>query len=179
MHQVPKLMLPTRSLSFCPIFWSPGLTSQISLAFKTSDTLIVSEIFSVERFTEIVKLRNPTDFDESPHHLNLLFQSDFHEKVNHQSLVRITSSGAIHSESLRRKFSEVFPDKYWRIIYGSTETDEISWTAPGEYKDKFSVGSNFFPNMTFKIVDENGQKLGPNERGELCIKQLFDFPVSN
>lgn len=148
------------------------------MAFKTTDTHIISrEGFSIEKFREILELRSPTDFVEMPIHVNMIINSDFPSKVNHDCLMRITSSGSIHSESLRKKFSEVFPKKDWRIIYGMTETDEVSWTSSDEYREKFSVGSNFFPNMTFKIVDANGQKLGINEPGELCVKQLFDFSV--
>lgn len=148
------------------------------MAFKMTDTHIITrDSFSVEKFTEIVEQRSPTDFDEAPMHQNMILQSDFPTKVNHKCLERITSSGSIHSESLRKKFSEVFPEKDFRIIYGMTETEEISWTAPGEYREKFSVGSNFFPNMTFKIIDESGRKLGVNAPGELCVKQLFEFPV--
>lgn len=151
---------------------------QMSLAFKTSDVHIITrEEFTIEKLIEIVELRSPTEIiDELPLHLNLILQSDYPNNVNHQSLKSITSTGSIHSESLRKKFSEVFPEKQLTISYGMTELREVSCTAPGEFKEKFSVGSNLFPNLSLKVVDASSHKLGVNEPGELVARDTTITP---
>lgn len=134
------------------------------------------EGFSIKRFAEIVKIRKLTEITLPPTSLALLLQSDFAQIVDHECLKKITCVGSIVSESLRTKFSEVFPDKNLSIVFGMTELN-VSATRPGEYKEKLSVGSFIFPNISLKIIGEDNQKLSPNGIGEIYIKPEFRFQV--
>lgn len=169
---------PTKkvNLGFSPIFWSTGFFNLLFTAFAQSDTRVISSKgFSMESFTAIVEKHKVTDLLLAPMHLISILQSDFPRSKAQESLKIFGSVGSITSESLRQKFSEIFPDKDLRIAYGMTE-GMISATGPGDYKDKLTVGT-IFPNVTLKIVDESQNKLGVDEVGEICMKGLFRFPV--
>lgn len=166
-----------RSLCFSPIVWSFGILSHLFAALKTNDTRIVTrDDFSIEKFTEIVRRHKPTELVLPPMNLTLILQSEFPKSIIHECLKTVLCMGSIVSEPLRKKFSQLFPEKDLIVLYGMTEVG-VSKTAPGEYKDKLTVGSILFPNLTFKIIDENGQRLDENKVGEICVKSSISFLV--
>lgn len=158
---------------------SAGSTFLLNLypAFAQSDVRVISrERFSVEKMSEIVKKRAITHLTLNPVNLQLLLQSDFPELVDHSSITKITCVGTVITENLRQKFDAIFPEKELLVAYATTEVGYISVTAPGEHKAPFSVGSMIFTRM--KIVDDDHQKLGVGEVGEICSRPHVKYLVS-
>lgn len=167
----------TRTLCFSVFYWGSGFFPHLCVAFRTSDTRIMPrETFNVDKLSQIVAKFKPTDLTVPPLSLSLILQSDFPRTNAHESIRTVVCMGSIVSETLRRKFSELFPEKNLIILYGMTECG-VSGTAPDEYKESLTVGSQIFPNLSLKIVDESGEKLGVNEVGELCLKSTVKFLV--
>lgn len=167
----------TVSLCFSTIFWSSGFYPLVFSPFSLNETRIISSKgFSLELFTEIVEKYQVTDLLLVPMILITILQSKSATAKAQEILKSFTAVGSIVTESLRQKFSETLPDKDLRVAYGMTETG-ITMSAPGQYKDKLSVGSPF-PNFTLKVVDDFENKLGVNEVGEICVKSYFKFQVS-
>lgn len=173
-----KSDLTTRSITFSPIYWATGFHPIIFKAFDLNDTRIITDKpFSVETLKEMVEKYELTHLVVPPTHLNAILCSDFESTCNHNSLKSITVLGSIASEALRKKFSETFPEKNLTVAYGMTEL-LISITLPGEYKEPYSVGSLFLANLMMKVVDDDGNRLGIGETGEICVKSDFGFSVS-
>lgn len=169
----------TRSLNFSPIYWGTGFFPHILRAFDASEkNILINQAFSVETLSEIVEKHRVTNLTLPPMHLIAILNSNFPQSCNHESLKSFLCVGSIVSASLRQKFSEVFPDKMLTISYGLTEI-MISTTKPDEFKENLSVGSIFLPNIEMKIVDDDEQRLGVNEVGELCVKSINKFQVSS
>lgn len=169
---------PTFSLIFSPIYWGSGFFPHLLHAFNSNDVRIISKNpFSVQSLVEIVEKYKLTNLTVPPMHLNAILNSDFFNSCKHETLKTIACMGSIVSDSLREKFSEIFPDKNMTISYGSTEIP-ISITLPGEFKEKLSVGSILFPKILAKIVDDQGNKLGIGEEGEICGKFFSTMRVS-
>jgi 4-coumarate--CoA ligase len=169
---------PTRSLNFSPIYWGTGFYPHILRAFNANDSqVLTNQAFSVETLLEMVEQHQLTHLTLPPMHMIAILNSDFSKSCKHEYLKNITCVGSIVSESLRQKFSEVFPNKMLTITYGLTEI-MISTTRPGEFKENLSVGSIFLPNIEMKILDDDEQRLGVNEVGELCAKPAYEFQVS-
>jgi 4-coumarate--CoA ligase len=168
----------SRTLTFSPIYWVTGFYPHILRAFAGNDTNILTyQPFSVETLSEIVEKHQVTNLNLPPMHLIPILNSDFPKCCKHGSLTNIQCMGATLPQSYRQKFSEVFSDKMLTITYGLTEI-VISTTRPGEFKENLSVGSIFLPNIEMKIVDNDEQRLGVNEIGELCAKPAYEFQVS-
>jgi 4-coumarate--CoA ligase len=169
---------PTITLTFSPIYWGTGFYPHILRAFAANDTkILTSQAFNVETLSEIVEKYQVTNLTLPPMHLIAILNSDFPQSCKHECLKNFYCVGSIVSQSLRQKFSEVFSDKMFTVHYGMTEI-LISSTLPDEFKENLSVGSFIFPNIEMKIVDDDEQRLGANEVGELCVKSIYDFQVS-
>jgi 4-coumarate--CoA ligase len=166
------------SLIFSPVFWATGFYPHVLKAFKPNDTYIMSsQSFSIDCLSEVVEKYQVTHLTVPPFQLISILQSNFSKICNHKSLKTIICIGSLVSESLRKKFHETFPDKELSIGYGMTEVS-VCLSAPGEFMKNLSVGSVFVPNITMKVIDENGTRLGVGEDGEFCIKPAFEFLVS-
>jgi 4-coumarate--CoA ligase len=130
--------------------------------------------FDPQDFLVTVEKYQITSATIPPSSLAYLLHYEDISSYNLASLKSILSAGSIVSKHLRDKFAEQFPDKQVSISYGMTEAS-ISMTKPFEFKKEFSVGSMLFPNAHVKIVDDDGNKLGVGEKGEICVKLLFKF----
>lgn len=167
----------SRSLVFSPIYWVSAFYPYMLLAFNKSDIRIWSRNgFSCELFSEILEKHKVTEVTLVPIHLTAILLTDFAQTVNHKELNRILCVGAIASEWLRTKFAETFPDKEMIVGYGMTECPGAI-SAPGQFKENYSVGS-LFPNLVAKVVDDNDENLGIGEVGEIRLRPQFKFMVS-
>jgi 4-coumarate--CoA ligase len=169
----------SNSLIFSPIFWATGFYPHVLKAFKPNDMHIMSDKkFSVDALIEIVEKYQLTHLTVPPMQLIAILQSNFAQTCKHENLKTVICIGSLVSESLRKKFSETFPDKNLAIGYGMTEIS-VCMSGPGEFMKNLSVGSFFVSNIVMKIVDEYGQRLSVGEEGEICVKPNFKFFVSS
>lgn len=166
----------SRSLGFSPFFWGSGFYPHMLLAFTRNKTCILTcQDFSIEALTDIVQKHKVTHLTAPPSQLTSILNSEF-VNSDHKCLKTINCTGSIVSESLRQKFLKHFPDKDMAITYGMTEVG-VATTSPGDYKEKLAVGSIIFVNVSVKIVNENDQKLGIGEVGEIYALPPRKFRV--
>jgi len=168
-----------KSLCFSPPYWASGFYPNIMAAFSDDDYRIVtSQDFDIKNLIRMVEKYKVTSIMLPPSSLSLMLQSSEFLACDHSSLKSLFGVGAVVSQSLRQKFYETFGDsKQLMIAYGMTEMG-VSFTAPNEYRNGLTVGSLITPNVTIKIVDDEGKRLGIGEAGEICAEQLFGFGVS-
>ncbi|KAG6441353.1 hypothetical protein O3G_MSEX001762 [Manduca sexta] len=107
-----------------------------------------------------------------PSLVGYLSKADDAEKYNLSSLHTIYSrSSPLHSKTIKTVKSR-FP-KLKNILqgYGMTEAGELtseSWGTKGSKLGSVGMAS---PGITLKVVDSETRKiLGPNERGEICLR---------
>eukprot|EP00095_Tigriopus_kingsejongensis_P000194 maker-scaffold41_size498431-snap-gene-1.20 protein:Tk00194 transcript:maker-scaffold41_size498431-snap-gene-1.20-mRNA-1 annotation:"probable 4-coumarate-- ligase 1-like" len=95
--------------------------------------------------------------DVKPHHL--------------ESIEHIVVAAAPSGPSLIKKFKDKAPSNVvYREAWGMTETSPIATMTSLSDEHNGSCGK-LSPNTVAKVVDLNtGEALGPNQRGELCIK---------
>ena len=82
------------------------------------------------------------------------------------------SSAAPLSEHLRAAFQKLLPaDASFTQLWAMTETSSAACIFyPGTHDDTGSVGA-FMPNIDVKLVDEQGEEVGPFDvPGELCVR---------
>lgn len=165
------------SFTFSSPYWASGFYPTVGVALASNDLRIFTkQKFNIEALIEIVEKRKVTHLFAPPAQLALILHSDEFKMCDHTSLTEIMSGGSAVSPSLREKFKETFPDKTLRVGYGMTEAvvTLLMNSAEGQI-----VAKEVFPNTIVKVVDDEGNKLGVGEPGELCIKNAFKFLVSS
>jgi acyl-CoA synthetase (AMP-forming)/AMP-acid ligase II len=71
------------------------------------------------------------------------------------------------SRRIAENGNKLFPNGQVCEVYGSTETGSIALCCP---VNKSGATGKVFKNVEIKIIDENCAKLGPMERGEICVR---------
>lgn len=169
---------PSKSLSFSPLYWVSGFYSNLIITFSENEIRIFTDRkFSVDIFIGIVEAYQISDVLTAPYGLNTLMNSQNFLSSNKNSLKNITLAGAIFSQEARQTFDEILPNINLNIAYGMTEI-AATLTKPFEYRQGLSVGSFILPNVSLKIIDDDGNALDNGKTGEICLKPKFKFLVS-
>lgn len=169
----------SRPLTFSSAYWSSGFFLHMFASFYPNDLRIwSSDDFNIYKLIEIVEKHKISGLNLAPSSLAAILQSDQFLKSNHDSLKTFVVIGSMLSASLRNKFRKIFPAKNLMTGYGLTEVF-VSLSKPGEAYNGITVGSMITPNLTIKIVNEDGESVNPGERGEIRVKMQFEFLVSS
>jgi len=151
-----------------PLFHSFGLTVLTILPLSVGCRVVYTARFSPKRMLDLFRQHKPTALIAIPSMYNALLHAKSATPEHFESF-RFLVSG---SEPLPEAVANGFHDKLGIRInegYGLTETSPVTnMCLPGQYKAK-SVGPPL-PRVEEKIVDGDGQRLGSNEDGEVCIR---------
>lgn len=90
------------------------------------------------------------------------------------SLKTLNSSGSKLPIELRNRIKP-YLNPTCQVFYGyaATEVGLVAFTMSEKYPDSSGI---LFPNIEIKIIDKNGNNLGPNEDGEICINNGCLWP---
>lgn len=164
-----------RFLHFSPIFWSLAIIFFVVLPLTKLVRVVTRRLGSVENYLELIAKYKVECLYTNPALLNQLLKTPLIEKANLSSLKVVASVGAICHPDLRIKFKEIFPGKQLIVPYGSTEVF-FAFPSLNDDNQGYAVG-RLLPNSEVKIVDDEGNHLGVNQTGEVCVKLNFPFPV--
>lgn len=170
---------PSKSILFSPLYWTTGMFSHLNVSFAERETRIwTSRKFSIETFIELVEKYQITNVLMAPYVLSTVLNSQKFLSSHNESLQRFLVTGAILSEESRKKFDELLPNRNLTVAYGMTEQGGSTKSKPLEYRQGLSVGSMILPNVSLKIVDDDGNTLDNGQTGEICTKSTLEFLVS-
>jgi 4-coumarate--CoA ligase len=163
---------PSRSLTFSTAYWLTGFYPCVTIGFPHKDIRVITkQRFSIELLTEIVVKYEVTIMVVPPSQLMEMVQFEKFINCSH-SLNWIYAVGSIVSASLREKFKSKFPTVRFNVAYGMTE---YSVTLPIGVQPSTSVGNILNGNSEVIIVDDDGNRLGIGETGELRVKNPIKF----
>jgi len=163
-NQGPLLALASGSTWFCPFKLD---TSKLDLIYNAIYKYKITHLFVVPTLLS---------FFEKYH-------EDYEDSFQTPDFKYVISVAAQLEERLWHSVSTIFNVQILNV-YGLTETVNGSlFCGPG--KDSFKIGTVGKPiDCTIKIIDENGNPVGSNEKGELLISgdhvmvEYFDNPFS-
>ena len=159
----------SRIFSPLPFSHTYGL-SQLWLMAKTGATLaVVPDITKMAAIKEILLERHINTIAGVPYHFAVLTRRGDKEKLD--SIRLLTIAGEAPSKHLVEKVRISYPKARIHIMYGLTEASTRLTTLPSEDLDR-KEGSIGFPieGVDIKIIDENGEELGPHLEGELIAR---------
>ncbi|KAF5305715.1 hypothetical protein FQR65_LT07612 [Abscondita terminalis] len=132
-------------------------------------------IVMLTKFDEDLFLKTLADYKCSsvilvPTLFAILSKSELLEKYDLSNLVEIASGGAPLAKEVGEAVAQRFNLPGVRQGFGLTETTSAVIITP-EGDDKPGASGKVVPMMKAKVVDlDTGKSLGPNRRGEICIK---------
>lgn len=107
-----------------------------------------------------------------PYELSLLVNDANIHSRDLSSLVHFLCGGSVVPEELCRRLRERLPNGLIHNAYGLSET--VSLVTVNAPPKRGSVGQ-LNNGVDMKIIDNNGNRCGLNESGEICIKRLYTF----
>lgn len=129
--------------------------------------LVISEAFTPSRALELIDKYKVTKTMLPPRNIALILDCvDIKTKSMH-SLKTINCSGSKLPIELRKRIRQ-YLQPTCQIFYGyaTSETGVVAFTTSDKYPDSSGI---LFPNIEVKIIDENGNNVGPGVDGEICI----------
>ena len=156
-------------LNVLPLSFDYGLY-QLLMAFKIGGTLVLERSFTYPReILNLVAREHVTGFPIVPTISAILLQMDLASYHLH-SLRYITNTAAALPVEHIRRLRQAFPAVKIFSMYGLTECKRVSYLPPEQLDGRPGSVGQGMPNEEVYIVDERGQRVGPNVVGELVIR---------
>ena len=126
--------------------------------------------FEPVSYIEALDRYKPTFLHLAPPVVSFLANSDKVKPQHLESIKSIFVGAAPFGEAIAQKFLEKAPHVVFREVWGMTETSPLVTITPENIAKIGSCGV-LLPNTEGKVIDfDTGEALGPNKRGELCVK---------
>lgn len=159
-----------RIITVLPLSFDYGLY-QVLMGFKIGGTVILEKSFTYPyQVVETMVREKATGFPGVPTIFALLLRLKDMEKRDFRSLRYITNTAAALPLSHIRRLRELFPHAKLYSMYGLTECKRVSYLPPGEIERRPDSVGKGMPNEEVYLVNEKGEKAGPDEIGELVIR---------
>ncbi|XP_058799253.1 uncharacterized protein LOC131668820 [Phymastichus coffea] len=163
---------PLKGISLCmaSVYWLTGVMHLFVSTFTYGTRIIFSNPDMDERCKVIQKYKIERIF-LSPVSINYFCKGDLFKNYDLQSLELIVTGGVRVSPQLLEEFKRKVPNALTIMNYGLTETGRMVTSQTETTKNIGSVGV-VASNTQIKIIDiDNGNCLGVNQEGEICVKQ--------
>ncbi|XP_061392787.1 probable 4-coumarate--CoA ligase 1 [Musca vetustissima] len=153
-------------LCFSTLYWVSGLFTLIQGTLGNARRIISTKAFNVDDFFDIVQRYKVNIIMVPPSQIALAVSSDKIAQADLSSLSFCMIGGSAVSYALTEKFRKYAPNAWCVVGYGSSETSGIAVTPS---VPNSPVGT-LVANVEVRIIDDDGNSLGPNETGELCVR---------
>jgi acyl-CoA synthetase (AMP-forming)/AMP-acid ligase II len=152
-----------------PLSFAPGM-NQFLQTFRVGGTLILEKSFAYPAMTlKRMAAEGATGFGCVPTILALLLQIDL-SRYDLSHLRYMISSGAALAPSLIQQIRQKFPEISFFSMYGMAEASYILCLEPAQLDQRPTSVGKPFPGTQAWIVGEDGQRLGPDQIGELVVR---------
>jgi long-chain acyl-CoA synthetase len=157
-------------INMLPLSFDYGLY-QILMAFRIGGTVILEKSFTYPyQIIDLMIKEKVTGLPGVPTIIALLLHLKDIDKVDFSSLRYITNTAAALPVTHINRLRELFPHVRLYSMYGLTECKRVSYLPPEELDNRPNSVGRGMPNEEVYIVNENGDKVGPGEIGELVIR---------
>lgn len=157
-----------RALAVLPFFHIYGMQALLGSMLTAGATIVTLPRFDMQQVLELIQEHQITQLFAVPPIVLGLARTPLLEQYDVSSLRKIFSGAAplgaeLAAEAARRVGCPVMQG------YGMTEISPVSHATPGFNARPGTCGVTI-SNTLSRIIDKEGQDLGPNEEGELLVK---------
>lgn len=154
-------------LNFSSLYWLSGCFAMLICGITGATYLVITKTFTPEIALYLIDKYRVTKTMFPPRNIALILDSpDIHHK-SIKSIKTLNCGGARLPVEIRNRIKMYLsPTATIFFGYGTTEVGAISFTM----SDKFPESTGILcPNVKVKIVDENGNNVGVDQDGEICV----------
>jgi long-chain acyl-CoA synthetase len=165
-----------RALAVAPLYHGAGFAFALAPVFFGGTCEILPR-FDPEELLRAIERGRSTNVFMVPSHFQALFAlgDDVLDRYDTSSLHTIISNAAPLAQVMKERIVERFGDDLLFECYGSTEGGIVSNLRPADQLRKLQCVGLPFPLTSVRIVDEDGQDVGPGEPGELFSSSPYLF----
>lgn len=157
-------------LNVLPISFDYGLY-QVLMAVKTGATLVLEKSFAYpQAILNVAEKYKVTGFPLVPTMAALLLQMKNLKPGALPSLRYLTNTAAALPPAHILRLQELFPHAKLFSMYGLTECKRCTWLPPAELGRRTGSVGIPIPGTEAWIVDDDGNRVGPDAVGELVIR---------
>lgn len=166
-----RLTFEDRSLIVLPMCFGYCNTSQFLTHFYLGGSIVIYDgTFVPTRFFYYIEKYCCTNTTCIPTMLYLITKSK-KSKYSLNSLRYLCFGGGTISLDVLKKVNGLLPDVGIVQTYGQTEASpRITCLLPQDAERKIGSVGKAIPNVCVKVVDENGEELPANSKGEIVVK---------
>lgn len=176
LSQLPhSLIEKPHEVTFCfsSLYWLSGVHALLQGTLESSTRLITTDSFSPASMLHLVQKHKVTSLFSGSHQVVLTLKCAEQQTTDLASVERWYCGGSKISIDTTRAFQKYIPNGLVLVVYGMSELfGSISMKLCDGKND--SVGQ-LVDGTTIKIVDENGNRLGVGQDGEVCVKKVYRF----
>jgi acyl-CoA synthetase (AMP-forming)/AMP-acid ligase II len=155
-----------------PFYYCYGL-SLLHTHLRVGGSVVLNNMFIfIGSVINDLKKYNCTGFAGVPSHFQILLRKTKDFKETHfPSLKYVTQAGGKLHKAFIQEFIDSFPDVEFFVMYGQTEaTARLSYLPPAEINRKLGSIGKGIPDVTLKVLNEQGEPVKPGEIGEIVAK---------
>lgn len=154
-----------------PIYHITGLVALLGLFLHAQGTLYLHKFFDANRILDCVLKNGITFIHASPTVFSMLLEIS----SQYPNLPSLRSFACGSSNMPKEKLNQIhawLPHAVFHTVYGLTETTSPATIYPDDACTGKHIGSSGIPipGTAFRIMDETGNEISPNEVGEIHIK---------
>ncbi|KAH8383117.1 hypothetical protein KR009_006915, partial [Drosophila setifemur] len=169
--------LTTADIQYAPssLDWGSGLMTAVSSGVYSTKRIVSDKSFDPSDTLRIIEKYQVTWVQHSPGQMaTMVVCSDF-EKANLESLRYLNYTGGRCSREVQETLNKKLVNGCLHPSYGFSELGSfgcVNWSFDAKPD---SVG-RLAASYKLKIINDQGDKLGPNETGELCLNTGAHWP---
>ncbi len=157
-------------LGVLPLAFDYGLYQMI-MAFRMGARLVLERSFTYPaQVLKVMSEEGVTGFPGVPTIFAILTEIKSLSKFDLSKIRYVTNTAAALAEKHIRVLWDLFPGARVFSMYGLTECKRCTYMPPERLKEKITSVGIAIPNTELWLVDENDNKLGPGQVGQLVIR---------
>jgi 4-coumarate--CoA ligase len=168
-QKAPKNLSQERWIGFLPLFHAYGQVYTILMAAKLRARVWVMKTFNYERFLWIIQTQKISHLQIAPPIMIMLSKRPETSRYDLSSVQDVLCGAAPLSRALQNEVVRRFGFTV-KQGWGMTEVTCGGLNMPGDITSQTGSVGMLHPNSSGKLVDEEGNEVGPGERGELYYK---------
>lgn len=158
-------------MSFSSLYWISGWFVLLTGIINGATRVITTEPYNPELHLRLIEQYKVTFSKNSPHHMAAILKSERLDRTDLSSIKIIGVTGGKCSVDVQKEINARLPNGKVCAVYGLSESAG-PMTCSSSNPDSVGQLVNFF---TVKIIDEDGNRCGVGENGEVCFKTNYKF----
>jgi acyl-CoA synthetase (AMP-forming)/AMP-acid ligase II len=160
-----------RVMVVLPFYYIYG-QSLLTTHFCVAGSVVVDNRFAFpQAVLETMKKTQITGFSGVPSTFLILLDRSKVREFEFESLRYVTQAGGSMAPAVQKEVAKVFAPAKLFIMYGATEAaPRLSYVEPEMLPKKWGSIGKAIPNVDLFVADEDGNKLGPDQQGEIVAR---------